>query len=127
MAFQWVFDTAATISMIERNSVGQTITRNNTVRAVSRGNGIMRFTVQMPAGLRWSDVADEIALIDAAGMHTVENVQLSNANYTAWMHNGDFTPGQNWDVIAVQVPTWTIFDRDLVRFDGPFIFYESVV
>lgn len=127
MAFQWIFDKAASISAIDRSIVAQTITRNNTVRAVSRGNGIMKFTVQMPAGMRWSDVATFISAIDAAGMHTVENVQLSNANYTAWMHNGDFTPGQNWDVICVQMPEWVISDRDLVTWTGPFVFYESVV
>lgn len=127
MAFQWVFDNAATISAIERNTVGQTITRNNTVRATSRGSAIMQFTVNMPAGQIWSQVADEVAAIDAAGMHTVENIQLSNANYTAWMHNGDFTPGQNWDVIAIQVPKWTWIDINIIAWSGPFVFYESVV
>jgi len=127
MAFQWVFDNAEQISGNNRAISASTITRNNSVRAVSRGNGIQRFTVKLPDGMRWSDIADEIALIDAAGMHTVENVALSNANYTAWMHNGDFTSGQTWDVICVQIPEWNIFQRNQVSWSGPFVFYESIV
>ncbi len=125
-AFQWVFDKAEAISSNNRAIVAQSITRNNTVRAVSRGNGIRKFTVKLPDGMRWSEVADEIALLDAAGEHTIESVALSNSNYTAWMHNGQFTAGQTWNVICVKMPQWSIFARDQVSWDGPFEFYESI-
>lgn len=125
-AFQWVFDKAASISMIERNLTGQTITRNNTVRAVSRGNATMKFSVTMPAGMVWSQVADELALVDAAGMHTVESIALSNTGYS-WIKEGAFTAAGPWDVICVQIPEWTISDINLVTWSGPFVFYESIV
>lgn len=127
MAFQWVFDNAAEISGNNRNITAQTITRNNTVRAVSRGDAIQRFTVKLPDGMRWSDVATQIAAIDAAGMHTTETISLSNPDYTDWIINGDFTPGQTWNVICVQIPEWNIFAKDQVSWSGPFVFYETAL
>lgn len=125
MAFQWVFDKAAQIAVNNRAVVAQTVTRNQTVRAVSRGNGIYKFTITMPEALPWDQYADEIALLDAANMFTVENVQFSNTGYTNWLHNGDLT-GQNWDVICVEMPTWVITDINTVRWSGDFVFFESV-
>ena len=36
--------------------------------------------------------------------------------------------GQNvsWKVICVQFPKWTIFSRDQIQWDGPFIFAEAI-
>ena len=31
-----------------------------------------------------------------------------------------------WDVICVQFPKWTIFDRDQIQWDGPFVFAEAI-
>jgi len=118
MSFQWVFDNASSIAGMNRAVTGQTVTRNQTVRAVSRGNAIQKFTVQMPDGMPWDEVATYISALDTAGEHTVENVALSNANYTAWMHNGDFTALQNWNVICVSMPEWVIFDRNQVSWSG---------
>tara|TARA_R110000824_G_scaffold148309_3_gene318010 strand:- start:2005 stop:2385 length:381 start_codon:yes stop_codon:yes gene_type:complete len=126
MAFQWVFDQATTISIDLKAQVGQTITRNQTVRAVSRGNAIRKFTVELPNGLRWEDIADEIQAIDAAGRHTTESIALSNANYTAWMHNGDISSA-SYTVICVQLPQWTINPGRIVTWSAPFVFYESTV
>ena len=49
MAFQFIFDKAVTISGNNRAVVGQSITRNHTVRAVSRGSAVQKFTITMPA------------------------------------------------------------------------------
>ena len=127
MAFQWVFDNAEQISGNNRTVTAQTVTRNNSVRAVSRGNGIQRFTVKMPDGMRWSDIATYISALDAAGKHTVETIELSDAGYSSWINSGDFSPGDTWDVICVEMPEWTIASRDLVTWSGPFVFYESIV
>lgn len=35
-------------------------------------------------------------------------------------------PAVTWNVICVQFPQWTIFARDQVSWDGPFIFAEAV-
>ena len=124
MSFQWVFDKAAMVAVNNRDVVGQSITRNQTVRAVSRGNGLYKFTVTMPDGLAWDEYADEIALLDAANRFSVETVAFSNAGYTDWIINGDLT-GQSWDVICVEMPQWTIFDRNMISWSGDFVFYEA--
>lgn len=127
MAFQWIFNNAESISADNRAVVGQTITRNQTVRSVSRGPGIWKFTVQLPDGMRWSEIADEIEQIMAADRYTVETVALMDLGYTQWITNGIFNVGQTWDVVCVEMPTWTIFARDQVSWSGPFVFYESQV
>ena len=30
----------------------------------------------------------------------------------------------SWDVICVECPTWTIIERDIVAWNGDFVFYE---
>ncbi len=126
-SFQWIFDNAAAVAISDRAIVGQSITRNQTVRAVSRGNAVAKFIVTMPDGMSWSENATAIALLDTANKFTVEEVAFSNAGYTDWLHSGPLSPGQTWDVICVDMPTWTIFARNQVAWNGPFVFYESLV
>lgn len=209
-AFQWVFDNAASISMNKRPIVGRTVTRNQTVRATSRGGEIWRFDVTMPNGQLWSTARPYIAEMEALDRHTASDVQLNNSGYASWLsayqgdsandvgftaswttgntitmtgyptgHGmtsgdvlfkaGDFIQlgstnsvyevaddatysgssetvtlnrpilesassatlqvGDNvtWSVICMNFPNWTIIDRDIVAFDGPFTFYEALV
>lgn len=35
-------------------------------------------------------------------------------------------PAVTWDVICVQFPKWTIFARDQIQWDGPFVFAEAI-
>ena len=85
-AFQYVFDNAQSISIDRRAVTAQTIARDNTVRAVSRGGQTWRFTVRLPDGLRWSDARPYIEAIEAADRYTAGNVQLSNTGYTGWLN-----------------------------------------
>ena len=125
MSFQWVFDKAESISINKRAIVGQTVTRNQTVRAVSRGNAIRRFTVKLPDGMAWSEVASYIQALDTAGRHSKQNIQVTN--YGSWITAGDINPATVYPVICVQFPDWTIFARDQVSWSGPFVFYEALV
>jgi hypothetical protein len=127
MSFQWIFDKAESISINKRALVGQTISRNQTVRATSRGPGIYKFTVKLPDGMPWSQAASYIAAIDAADRFTKQTVSLSDAGYTSWIHNGDLTVGQSWQVYCVTIPEWTIFARNQVSWSGPFVFFEARV
>lgn len=127
MAFQWVFDKAESVSINKRAIVGQSISRNQTVRAVSRGNGLYKFTVKLPDGMRWQDAASYINALDAADKFTKETVAFTNTGYTSWIYNGTLTQGQTWSVICVEFPQWTIFARDQVSWSGPFVFYEARV
>ena len=125
MSFQWVFDKAESISINKRAIVGQTITRNQTVRAVSRGNAIRRFTVKLPDGLPWDQVATYIQALDAADKFTKETINVTN--YGSWITGGDINPATSYTVICVDFPQWTIFSRNQVSWSGPFIFYEALV
>jgi len=127
MSFQWIFDTAQSISADTKNIVGQTVSRNGTVRATSRGSTGTTFTVKLPDGMPWDDVADYIETIETKNRYTEETVALSNSGYTSWLHNGQFTSGQTWDVICIQMPTWTINARNQVSWSGPFVFHENLV
>ena len=126
MAFQWVFDKAANISINKRAIVGQTITRNQTVRAVSRGNAIKRFTVKLP-DMVWSEVATYIQALDNAGRFTKETVSINNSGYNSWIANGDINSSNTYTVICVTFPDWTIIDRDIVSWSGPFVFFEALI
>ena len=51
MSYQWIIDNAESISIDRHEIVGQTITRNQTVRATSRGASVWKFTVKVPDGI----------------------------------------------------------------------------
>ena len=125
MAFQWVFDKAEAISINKRKIVGQTITRNQTVRAVSRVNTVRRFTVTLPDGMPWDQVATYIQALDNADKFTKETINIPN--YGPWITGGDIDPDTDYSVICVEFPNWTIFSRNQVSWSGPFVFYEALV
>lgn len=205
MTFQWVINNASSISIDRSPIVGQTVTRNQTVRTVTRGPGIWKFTVQLPTGISWQDSRPYISQIEYANKTTVSNITISDigkkwfykyqgnsANYIGFIASitvgsntitltsspttitgykfraGDFiqlgstgrvyTVAQDvaynsntvilnrpvleatatgvslkvadnvsWNVICTQIPTWTIDQRDIVSWNGPFIFYENMV
>lgn len=84
-AFQYVFNNAESLGINRRAVTAQTISRDNTVRTVSRGGQIWRFDVRLPDGIRWSDARPYIEAIDNADRYTVGTVQLNNAGYNSWM------------------------------------------
>jgi hypothetical protein len=98
MSFQWIIDNAESIGIDRQEVVGQSITRNQTVRATSRGAGIWKFTVKLPDGLRWTDIRNNITLaetlgrvtpasisINAAGHDWLSKYQGTSANYTGFV------------------------------------------
>ena len=84
-AFQYVFNNAESIGINRRAVTAQTISRDNTVRTVSRGGKLWRFDVKLPDGIRWSDARPYIEAIDYADRYTIGTVQLNNAGYNSWM------------------------------------------
>lgn len=90
-AFQYIFDNAESISIDRRAVTAQTVSRNNTVRSVSRGGQIWRFDVKLPDGPRWTDLRPYIEAIDYADRYTVGTVQINNAGYNDWLtkYQGD--------------------------------------
>jgi hypothetical protein len=84
-AFQYVFDNAESISINRRATTAQTISRNNTVRTVSRGGQTWRFEVKLPDGMPWSEARPYIEAIEAADRYTAGTVQINNAGYNSWL------------------------------------------
>jgi hypothetical protein len=84
-AFQYVFNNAESISINRRRVIGSTVTRDNTVRAVSRGGQAWRFEVKLPDGIRWSDARGAIEKIEFLDRSTVGTVQINNAGYNSWL------------------------------------------
>ena len=72
-AFQYVFDNAESISFDRRAVTAQTISRDQTVRTVSRGGQIWKFNVALPNGIRWSEARPYIEAIDAADRRTADD------------------------------------------------------
>lgn len=90
-AFQYVFDNAESISINKRAVVSQTITRDQTVRTVSRGGQVWRFEVRLPDGITWTSARPYIEALEAADRFTVGTVQLNDTGYTSWLsaYRGD--------------------------------------
>jgi len=98
-AFQYIFDNAETISIDRKAVVAQTITRDQTLRSVSRGGKVWRFDVKLPDGIPWSTARPYIEAIDYADRYTVGTVQINNAGYNSWL-----TPYQG---VATTTAGWT--------------------
>jgi hypothetical protein len=76
--------------------------------------------IQLGASGKVYTVTEDVAFNETT--ITVHRPILENAgNYTLIV-------GQNvtWDVICVQMPTWTIFGYNQIRWSGPFIFAEAL-
>jgi len=84
-AFQYVFNNAESLSFDRRAITAQTVSRDNTVRTISRGGQVWRFEVQLPDGPRWQDVRPAIEAIEYADRYTVGQVQLNNPGYVSWL------------------------------------------
>lgn len=126
MSFQWVFNNAQSISVDQKAIVGQTITRNQTVRAVSRGNAVKKYTVTMPDGMLWRDAADNIATIESLNRFTAANINLGSTGYASTIIDGPVTTG-NVSVVCTDMPVWTVSSGGIVSWSGPFVFYENKV
>lgn len=85
MSFQWIIDNAESISIDRAEIVGQSITRNQTVRAVSRGAGIWKFTVKLPDGIAWTDIRGNISLAEKLGRTNTAQISL-NTSGQSWMY-----------------------------------------
>ena len=77
--------------MNRRAIVAQTVSRDQTVRTVSRGGQIWRFDVKLPNGIRWTDSRQYIEALDKADRFTDGTVRMNNSGYTSWLsaYRGD--------------------------------------
>lgn len=101
-AFQWIFDNAASIGINKSPVVAQTTSRNQTVRATSRGGSIWRFEVEMP-GQPWTTARPYITAIEQLDRHSTGTVQINTSGYSSWLskYQGDADTTSGWTA------TWT--------------------
>lgn len=70
MTFQTIIDTATAISIDKNPIVSQTFTRDQTIRQVSRGGAVYRFTVTPSPGLAWATYRYLIAQLEEGRIGT---------------------------------------------------------
>lgn len=127
MSFQWIFDNAESMSINRLKTVASTQSRDGTVRAVSRGTPAKTFEIKLPDGPRWSEIYTNIEAAEALDRVTTDNITIKYSKFP-WYY-GNVDPGvseEDYEVICVQFPQWTIFARDQVSWSGPFVFVEVV-
>jgi hypothetical protein len=194
MSFQWIIDNAQDIQINKRGIVASTVARDQTVRAISRGGVIWRFTVSPSTGARYNDsgIRSYIETIDNLDRLTPVYVTFSHQNLFPYqgtsaptgitvtqgsnqatitggsgtkLTNGDIiqltghdrvysvygdvtgtsvtlnrpvietsgtyglTIGNNcqWKVICTQLPDYKINPGNIITWDKPFIFVESLL
>lgn len=128
MSFQWIINSAETMSINRRDVVGSTQARDGTVKAVSRGTPKKIFTVKLPDGPRWIDIKTDIEAAEVLDRHTTATITIAYDIHPWYYNNVD--PGgseESYTVICTQFPQWSIFgsvDAAQVAWDGAFIFVE---
>ena len=108
--------------------IGVTFTSGNTVTIASGATGLSSGQFRFRSG-------DLIQLGSSGSVYSVVNDVAHNGttitlNRPVREAAGSYTlvVGQNvtWSVICVQFPNWTVFARDQVGWDGPFVFAEAI-
>ena len=80
MSFQWIIDNAEDIQINKRGIVAQTMARDQTVRSLSRGGIIWRFTVTPSSGLRYNDAGIR------SYIETIDNFDRLTPFYASFSH-----------------------------------------
>ena len=126
MSFQWIIDSAASISIDNRHMIGRTQTRSGVVRVVSRGPQPLKFTVTPPSGPRWSDISSDIAGAEALDRYQSSTISIPYARFPWFYNNVQPLEDLAYTVLCLEFPAWTIFARDQVSWAGAFVFQEVV-
>ena len=126
MSFQWIIDSAETLSINRKRMVASTRARDGSVRVVSRGTQPKTFTVKFPDGVLWTSLRTNIAAAEALDRITTATISIPYAKFP-WYY-GNVAPGadESYTVRCIEFPEWTIFARNQVSWSGPFVFIEVV-
>lgn len=90
MSFQWIIDNAQDVQINKRGIVASTVARDQTVRSVSRGGVIWRFTVTPSTGARYNDsgIRSYIETIDNFDRLTSFTANFSHLNLFPYQGTG---------------------------------------
>lgn len=122
MSFQWIVDSAETLSINARKMVAISTARDGTTRAVSRGTPPARIEIKVADGMPWDLIKDDIAAAEVLDRITTATITIPYAGYEWYYGNVDPITPDSYTVRCVEFPNWTIFARNQVSWDGPFVF-----
>lgn len=124
MSFQWIINSAESISINRKKMVAQTTARDGQVRAVSRGTMPKTFTVKFPDGVLWSDLKSNIEAAETLDRLTSATITIPYAKFPWFYNNVAPATDDTYTVRCTSFPEWTIFARNQVSWSGPFVFTE---
>lgn len=101
--FQWIVDNAVDISINKRAVVAQTISRDQTIRATSRGGRVWRFTITPSPGQRWSTSRSFIEAIDKADRIATTTINFAQSAFAyLFGYQGNATSFVGMQAVAIQ-------------------------
>jgi len=121
MSFQWIIDNAQDVQINKRGVVASTMARDQTVRAVSRGGIIWRFTVTPATGLCYNNagIRSYIETIDNQDRYTPFTANFSHLNLFPYQ---DTTPPTTITVTqgsaTATINSGTLISGDVIQLTG---------
>lgn len=125
MSFQWIINTAESLSINRLQTTALTTSRDGTVRVVGRGTPPKRFTVKLPDGLPWNSYRSSIVAAEALDRITTATITIPYAKFPWYYNNTAPASDDSYTVRCVEFPEWTIFARNQVSWSGSFVFVEA--
>jgi hypothetical protein len=98
--FQWIIDNAVDLTINKRAVVAQTVSRDQTVRAVSRNGNVWRFVVTPSPGARWTESRGYIEKIDKVDKFTVTTINFADSAFA-------YLFGYQGNVVGTQTMSFT--------------------
>lgn len=94
MTFQTIIDTATAISIDKNPIISQSVTRDQSVRQISRGGAVYRFKVSPSPGMLWSNYKDLVALLEEGkiGSQTIQINKIGHEWITGY--SGELTTSE---------------------------------
>jgi len=125
MSFQWIINTAETLSINRLQTTALTTSRDGTVRVVGRGTPPKKFTVKLPDGLPWNSYRSSIVAAEALDRITTATITIPYAKFPWYYNNTAPASDDSYTVRCIEFPEWTIFARNQVSWSGSFVFVEA--
>lgn len=126
MSFQWIINTAESLSINRLKTTASTTSRDGTVRVVSRGTPPKRFTVKLPDGILWTENKANIAASENYDKITTATITIPYSRFPWYYGNTDPGTDDSYTVRCIEFPEWTIFARNQISWSGPFVFVEVI-
>jgi hypothetical protein len=116
---QWVFDNAETMTINKNPIISQSITRDQSVRTVSRGGAVWRFNIKLPDAFKYSDIRYYINELELNAKMTTSQIQLSNPGYNYIVaYRGDLTPTQQSNLTIKYTSAMAAIDKTKFEVSG---------